>query len=198
MGTSAPDSELLEPGYLAGTPIFDERRVVNLLPQPRFVDLEDRLTTNTARHRARRRVAAAAGLQADDRRRRRRRSSPADDAGCFYGRATLAQLARLHDGALPIGTIRDHPDLADPRRDARRLARQGPDDGDALRARSTGSRRGRSTRSSSTASTRSRTAIIPRCTPTRARSPPTRSARSTRSAASATWSSCPTRTVSAT
>ena len=35
-----------------------------------------------------------------------------DAAGCFYGRATLAQLARLHDGGLPIGTIRDHPDLA--------------------------------------------------------------------------------------
>jgi hexosaminidase len=35
----------------------------------------------------------------------------ADDAGLFYGEATLAQLQRLHDGALPIGVIRDHPDF---------------------------------------------------------------------------------------
>ncbi len=36
----------------------------------------------------------------------------ADPAGLFYGRTTLAQLARVHDGALPAGTVRDHPDLA--------------------------------------------------------------------------------------
>jgi hypothetical protein len=36
----------------------------------------------------------------------------ADAAGLFYGRATLTQLARLHDGALPAGTIHDHPDIA--------------------------------------------------------------------------------------
>ena len=35
-----------------------------------------------------------------------------DTAGLFYGRATLAQLRRLNGGALPVGTIRDHPDLA--------------------------------------------------------------------------------------
>jgi hexosaminidase len=35
----------------------------------------------------------------------------ADDAGLFYGEATLAQLARLHDGGLPAGTVVDHPDL---------------------------------------------------------------------------------------
>ena len=35
----------------------------------------------------------------------------ADRAGLFYGRQTLAQLARLHDGALPAGLIEDHPDL---------------------------------------------------------------------------------------
>jgi len=35
----------------------------------------------------------------------------ADPAGLFYGEATLAQLARLHDGTLPVGTVRDHPDL---------------------------------------------------------------------------------------
>src|SRR5438445_286405 len=35
----------------------------------------------------------------------------ADDAGAFYARATLAQLARLHDGMLPVGTVHDWPDL---------------------------------------------------------------------------------------
>jgi hypothetical protein len=36
----------------------------------------------------------------------------ADDAGEAYGRATLAQLARVYDGQLPIGTIDDWPDLS--------------------------------------------------------------------------------------
>ena len=85
--------------------------VVNLLPQPRFVDLQDRLTANTT---VTERVDASLPPQGytltiGD-------TGVAlvggDDAGCFYGRATLAQLARLHDGGLPIGTIRDHPDLA--------------------------------------------------------------------------------------
>jgi hypothetical protein len=35
----------------------------------------------------------------------------ADDAGLFYGEATLAQLLRLYEGSLPIGVIRDHPDF---------------------------------------------------------------------------------------
>jgi hypothetical protein len=34
-----------------------------------------------------------------------------DAAGLFYGEATLAQLARSNGGSLPVGTIRDHPDL---------------------------------------------------------------------------------------
>ena len=34
----------------------------------------------------------------------------ADPAGEFYGRMTLRQLAREHDGRLPVGTIRDWPD----------------------------------------------------------------------------------------
>ena len=34
-----------------------------------------------------------------------------DDAGFFYGEATLAQLAATHDGALPQGVVQDHPDL---------------------------------------------------------------------------------------
>ena len=36
----------------------------------------------------------------------------ADEAGAFYARATLAQLARLSpDGTLPSGTVEDWPDL---------------------------------------------------------------------------------------
>ena len=35
----------------------------------------------------------------------------ADEAGLFYGAATLTQLARLHGGRLPSGTVHDHPDL---------------------------------------------------------------------------------------
>jgi hypothetical protein len=37
--------------------------------------------------------------------------SAADDAGFFYGEVTLAQLASLHDGSLPVGVVKDHPDL---------------------------------------------------------------------------------------
>ncbi len=36
----------------------------------------------------------------------------ADTAGAFYAEQTLRQLARLHDGRLPVGHIRDWPDLA--------------------------------------------------------------------------------------
>ena len=36
----------------------------------------------------------------------------ADDAGTFYGRATLTQLRRLHDGSLPECEIEDWPDGA--------------------------------------------------------------------------------------
>ena len=35
----------------------------------------------------------------------------ADEAGAFYARTTLAQLARLHEGMLPAGTVHDWPDL---------------------------------------------------------------------------------------
>jgi hypothetical protein len=35
----------------------------------------------------------------------------ADEAGAFYARTTLAQLARLHEGMLPAGTVQDWPDL---------------------------------------------------------------------------------------
>lgn len=35
----------------------------------------------------------------------------ADPAGLFYAHATLAQLERLHGGSLPVGEVRDWPDL---------------------------------------------------------------------------------------
>ena len=35
-----------------------------------------------------------------------------DDAGEWYGRATLAQLTRVHGGRLPVGVVEDWPDLA--------------------------------------------------------------------------------------
>ncbi len=34
-----------------------------------------------------------------------------DEAGLFYGEATVAQLARLHGSSLPLGSVHDHPDL---------------------------------------------------------------------------------------
>jgi hexosaminidase len=84
---------------------------VNLLPQPRQIDLSERLSTNAA---VTTRIDSTLppqgytltitehGVEL----------AGADDAGAFYGHATLAQLARLHDGGLPLGTICDHPDLA--------------------------------------------------------------------------------------
>ena len=40
------------------------------------------------------------------------RAWSSDAAGASYARATLAQLARLHDGRLPVGSVEDWPDLA--------------------------------------------------------------------------------------
>jgi hexosaminidase len=39
------------------------------------------------------------------------RIAAADDAGAFYGRATLAQLEAEYGAALPSGTVEDWPDL---------------------------------------------------------------------------------------
>jgi hypothetical protein len=84
---------------------------VNLLPQPRFVDLSGRLTR---RHELVERIDGSLPSQGyqltitDD----GATLVGGDAAGCFYGRATVAQLERIHDGRLPIGTVRDHPDLA--------------------------------------------------------------------------------------
>jgi hexosaminidase len=85
---------------------------VNLLPVPRAVDLG----TETVDPGEPRVTVGATGLPADgyaititadgitiD---------AADAAGEFYARATLTQLARVHDGRVPVGTVRDWPDLA--------------------------------------------------------------------------------------
>lgn len=83
---------------------------MTLLPEPRFVDVSERTVPN--------RVASEttdpsrppqgyelhigdAGVEI----------IAADDDGRFYAHATLDQLARQHNGRVPIGTIRDHPDL---------------------------------------------------------------------------------------
>jgi N-acetyl-beta-hexosaminidase len=85
---------------------------VNLLPVPRHVDLGGRLVTGSEPEV---RVGSSAvpaegyaitigddGFVTID---------AADAAGAFYAQATLAQLARLHEGRLPVGTVRDWPDV---------------------------------------------------------------------------------------
>ena len=84
---------------------------MNLLPVPRTLELTGEL------------VRAPAADPAGWTRRCRRRAtsctsaadawswSAADEAGFFYGEATLAQLARLHDGRCRRASVRDHPDL---------------------------------------------------------------------------------------
>ncbi len=83
---------------------------MNLLPRPRFADCSDVRVPNAA---PRERIDASLpaegyelriGADGID-------LAAADDAGTFYARSTLAQLARIHDGSLPEGVIRDHPDL---------------------------------------------------------------------------------------
>ncbi len=84
---------------------------MNLLPQPRAVELSDQLTNTTAlsEHVDASLPPQGYVLTIGD---RGVDLVGADDAGLFYGRATLAQLTRLHDGRLPIGSVRDHPDIA--------------------------------------------------------------------------------------
>ncbi len=84
---------------------------MNLLPVPRSVELTDERVPNRPPTR---RIDASLPAQGYE-----LRIGPSgvelagsDDAGLFYGEATLAQLERLHDGALPVGVIEDHPDLA--------------------------------------------------------------------------------------
>jgi len=84
---------------------------VNLLPVPRTLELTDRVVPEQAPVTRIDGSLPAQGYEL--------RIGPegvdlvaADDAGAFYGRATLVQLARIHEGSLPVGRITDHPDLA--------------------------------------------------------------------------------------
>ena len=83
---------------------------MNLLPRPRVVDVGDRRTTNRV---VSERIDPSLPAEGYELRIRDEGVEliAGDDAGRFYAHATLAQVARLHDGAVPIGTIRDHPDL---------------------------------------------------------------------------------------
>ena len=83
---------------------------MNLLPVPREVELGERLVANrTANERIDPALPAQGyAIEISD---RGVDLVAADEAGSFYGRATLAQLARVNGGSLPVGTIRDHPDL---------------------------------------------------------------------------------------
>jgi hypothetical protein len=83
---------------------------MNLLPVPRALELAGRtVPSRPPTHR----VDAALPAQGYELRIGRDgvELTAADPAGRFYGEATLAQLARLGDGTLPAGVIRDHPDL---------------------------------------------------------------------------------------
>jgi hexosaminidase len=85
---------------------------VNLLPQPRSASFSGGVVAWSPP-----RVVPGGGLPAQGYRVHVRPSGEcdveaADGAGEFYARATLAQLAALHAGALPVGTIEDWPDLA--------------------------------------------------------------------------------------
>ena len=83
---------------------------MNLLPVPRTLELTEEMVPNRPPHRRLDGSLPAQGyeLHIDG-------SGVVvvggDDAGLFYGEATLAQLARLHAGVLPAGQVRDHPDL---------------------------------------------------------------------------------------
>jgi hexosaminidase len=83
---------------------------VNLLPMPRVVDLGEGRTANRIHSERVDASLPAEGYElhiTED----GAEIVAADTAGAFYARTTLAQLARTHYGELPVGTIRDHPDL---------------------------------------------------------------------------------------
>ena len=83
---------------------------MNLLPVPRALELAgETVPSRPPAHR----VDASLPAQGYELRIDRNGVdlTAADDAGRFYGEATLAQLVRLGDGTLPAGVVRDHPDL---------------------------------------------------------------------------------------
>lgn len=83
---------------------------MNLIPMPRSLELDDKIVP--VRPAVHRREASLPPqgyelhIGPDS-----LEIAAADDAGFFYGEATLAQLATLHGGSLPEGVVRDHPDL---------------------------------------------------------------------------------------
>ena len=83
---------------------------MNLLPVPRSLELTNEVVPTAPPRRRLDRSLPPQGYEL-----RIDRSgvelTGGDDAGLFYGEATLAQLARLHAGGLPVGLVRDHPDL---------------------------------------------------------------------------------------
>lgn len=82
----------------------------DLLPQPREVDLDEARTTVREPEVVRVTGLPAQGYRigiADD----AVTIEAADAAGEFYAAATLAQLRHTHEGALPIGSITDWPDV---------------------------------------------------------------------------------------
>jgi hypothetical protein len=83
---------------------------VNLLPRPRVIDVSDQLTANRI---ASERIDSTLPPQGYELHFGHNgvEISAGDAAGTFYARATIEQLARVYDGALPVGTIRDDPDL---------------------------------------------------------------------------------------
>lgn len=83
---------------------------MNLLPVPRTLELSDNTVPGRAAARRQDPSVPSQGYELhigpDS-----VQLAASDDAGFFYGEATLAQLAALHGGALPEGIVRDHPDL---------------------------------------------------------------------------------------
>lgn len=83
---------------------------MNLLPVPRVLDLTESLVANRVNTETIDRSLPAEGYEltiSDD----GVEIVAGDEAGRFYAKCTIAQLARLHNGLLPTGVIRDHPDL---------------------------------------------------------------------------------------
>ena len=86
---------------------------MNLLPRPRFADLGDRLVANKIANERIDATLPAEGyeLRVDD---DGVDIVAGDEAGRFYAQRTLSQLARIHDGQLPAGTVRKMAPPAQP------------------------------------------------------------------------------------
>ena len=84
---------------------------MNLLPRPRTVELGASLVANDVVSET---IDAALPPEGYELRITHRGIEVlgADAPGLFYARCTVEQLARLHDGRVPEGIVRDHPDLA--------------------------------------------------------------------------------------